>query len=194
MHVAYLCLIPQLKLHFSAKPSSLLLAEHEKSRSAEPEKALLTIAAPPRAISSPSAPITTSLDGRLTKWFKMISQSFAQQHVQPVMISADMYKQQISYYGVAGLSSFLERVEKNRVRRGVPKASLLNSSVELFKGNALTWFSSKHESIGEWDDLVTSLKSAFLVRDYDYDFLDEIRNGTHKVDDKVLIYSANMVV
>lgn len=129
---------------------------------------------------------------RLTNALEMISQLFAQNRIQPGRTSADVYKWQIYYDGAAGLSSFLERVEEIRVARGVSKSSLFNSSVDLFKGNTLAWFRPKRESIREWDDLMTRLKSTFLLRNYEYDLWDENRNRTQGVHEKVWSYIANM--
>lgn len=125
MHDACLKVITQLKLKFSAKASALLLAEQEQSRSEEPEEEPQEISTPPRAVSSSSVPSMINLDLRLTNALEMISQPFAQSRIESGSTRQTCWCWFIEFLGESG---------KIRVARGESKASLFNSSVDLFKG------------------------------------------------------------
>lgn len=90
------------------------------------------------------------------------------------------------------LMSFLERVEELRVARNLTKPNLYLSAIDLFAGNAISWFRSIKTRVCGWDELVQLLKREFLPPDFDDMVWEEIRNRKQIKGEKVSIYIAIM--
>lgn len=91
-----------------------------------------------------------------------------------------VYKWEIHYDGKSDLIPFLERIEELRVARGASSEALFQSAIDLFKGDALSWFRSARNSVSSWDELVGLLRRDFLAPDYDDVIWEEIRNRRHR--------------
>lgn len=85
-------------------------------------------------------------------------------------------KWNVVFDGSQCLFEFLQRVDELSVARGVSKDSLFKSAIDLFSGEALTWFRSYRNKILDWDQLVEFLKRDFLPFDCEEKLWDEIRN------------------
>lgn len=90
------------------------------------------------------------------------------------------------------LMSFLERVEELRVARNISRSTLYLSAIDLFSGDAITWFRSVKGHIGSWAELVQLLKREFLPPDFDDMVWEEIRNKKQLKGEKVSIFIAIM--
>lgn len=109
--------------------------------------------------------------------------------------SVPVYKWNVKFDGElrsGGVNAFLERVDELAYARGVSKADLFLSSVDLFSGKALIWYRSVKNSVRDWDSLVALLKQQFLPSDYDDQLWDEIKARTQGRNESVTIFIAVM--
>lgn len=60
------------------------------------------------------------------------------------------------------INAFLEQVEDLRLSRNVSKEELFHSAIELFEGDALTWYRAVRKQVSSWDDLTKRMKEEFL--------------------------------
>jgi hypothetical protein len=95
-------------------------------------------------------------------------------------------------HGTASLNAFLERVGELRVARGVSTSQLFRSAIDLFSGDALTWFRSIRNDVRDWNDLVSRLKFAFLPPDYDERLNQEIEHRLQGELERPTLYVAAM--
>lgn len=108
--------------------------------------------------------------------------------------SIPVYKWDIKFAGDKNLDliSFLERVEELRVARHVEKKDLYESAVDLFSGNALSWYRSVKNTVNDWDSLVNLLKQEFLPPDYVDKVWEQIRNRYQSSEEPIHIFVAIM--
>jgi transposase InsO family protein len=103
-----------------------------------------------------------------------------------------LYKWNLQFDGKGSVTSFLERVEELRESRGISKGQLFRSAVELFRGDALTWYRPRRSHLKDWDDLCTQLKSSFLPPGYETRLLQEIQKRTQGAEEKLILYVSVM--
>lgn len=60
------------------------------------------------------------------------------------------------------INAFLEQVEDLRLSRNVCKEELFQSAIELFEGDALTWYRVVRKQVSSWDDLTKRMREEFL--------------------------------
>ncbi|GLV46530.1 hypothetical protein CBL_20855, partial [Carabus blaptoides fortunei] len=127
-----------------------------------------------------------SIDARLAAALERISLSLGEpsRRIYTDKSSFPVHKWNVKYDGESGLSIFLERVDEHSSSRGITKQQLFASAVELFTGNALTWFRAKRNTFSTWKQLTTALRETFLPCDYEFNLWDEIRNRTQGSDEK----------
>lgn len=105
------------------------------------------------------------------------------------------YKWNIHFSGTTNkesVISFLEKVESMRIARSVNKDDLFKCAGDLFKSQAWTWYNNNKNRFQSWDQLTQKLKEDFLPYNYDENLLDEIRNRTQGLNEKVSLYIMNM--
>lgn len=90
------------------------------------------------------------------------------------------------------ISAFLERVEELSCSRHVDKNELFKSAIDLFKGNALTWFRANRKKFSSWKDISAALKKQFQPHDYDDRLFEEIKRRTQGEGENIGIYVACM--
>lgn len=98
----------------------------------------------------------------------------------------------ISFDGSCGVNSFLERVEELRVACGFSTDQLMSVAVTLFRGSALDWFRANITNNYTWNDLVSSLRAAFLSGEYEEDIWTDIRNRTQGQQERSVTYISVM--
>lgn len=94
--------------------------------------------------------------------------------------------------GRRSLSAFLERVNELRVARGVSKAVLFTSAVDLFTGSALVWYRANRDQYTTWEEIVEGLKFEFQPVDYDERLIEEIKRRTQGPSESIGMYVAVM--
>lgn len=113
---------------------------------------------------------------------------------RPDISSLRVSKWGLKFAGKGGesLNEFLTRVDEIRIARGVSKAELLRSALDLFEDKALIWYRANKSSCVSWDALVSELKAAFLPANYDDRLVEEIRLRTQGKDESIDVYIAVM--
>lgn len=106
-----------------------------------------------------------------------------------------VYKWGVSFTGQESpdqIFEFLTRIEELRIARGLTKADLLQSAVDIFKGTALLWYRAIKPSVHSWDQLVELLEKEFLPSHLDFTIWDKIRSYKQSVNQKSSIFIATM--
>lgn len=94
--------------------------------------------------------------------------------------------------GRISLAAFLQRVEELRIARGVHKATLFRSALDLFDGNALIWYRANRRYFSNWDELVIGLREQFQPANYNDRLYNEIRRRTQGPREDIGIYVSVM--
>ena len=94
--------------------------------------------------------------------------------------------------GEMSLSTFLERVEERRRSRGISRALLFRDAVDLFEGDAYTWYNMVKEWATDWESLVELMKEQFLPANFDRDLFEEIKRRTQGDHESIGLYIASM--
>lgn len=94
--------------------------------------------------------------------------------------------------GEMSLSTFLERVEEKRRSRGISRALLFRDAVDLFDGDAYTWYNMVKEWATDWESLVELMKDQFLPANFDRDLFEEIKRRTQGDHESIGLYIASM--
>ncbi|KAJ8948609.1 hypothetical protein NQ314_008392, partial [Rhamnusium bicolor] len=94
--------------------------------------------------------------------------------------------------GEMSFSSFMERVEDKRRSRGISRALLFRDAVDLFEGDAYTWYNMVKEWATDWDSLVELIKEQFLPANFDRDLFEEIKRRTQGDHENIGLYIASM--
>lgn len=90
--------------------------------------------------------------------------------------SVPVHKWNITYDGSSSVRDFIERVEELAQARNVSTALLFSSAVELFAGDALSWFRVNRSSFSSWTELVVALKEEFELLDHERRLLAQLRS------------------
>lgn len=98
----------------------------------------------------------------------------------------------LKFDGVSGLNTFLGAVEELRIACGFSQSQLMGVAVILFRGAALDWFRANISLLHTWDDLVSSLKTAFLPGQYEEDIWADIRTRTQGQYERATAYISVM--
>lgn len=109
--------------------------------------------------------------------------------------SVPVYKWNLRFSGEtpASVGNFLERVEELRVSRNVSHSELFVAAVELFEGNALTWFRAMRQQLGSWSELVNALKQEYVPVDFEDQLWESLRSRMHREGEGVGVYFAEML-
>lgn len=156
----------KLRQKFTTQASTHLLAEQETSKTEEDQADIITDPKPaPPATLTPAETLESRLATALERFSLTVADSM--QRLPGDKSNSPVHKWNVKYDGDPGLSSFLERIDKLSASRGVSKPKLFASAVELFTGNAITWFRDKRHTLNTWEELTTALKETFLPSDYE---------------------------
>ena len=119
----------------------------------------------------------------------------AQSGVGPLCKVVPVHKWDVKFSGEPGVSvsSFLERVDELSVARGVSKAQVFVSALDLFEGPALSWYRSIRRTVKTWGELEARLRGDFQPDDYDEQLLEELRRRSQGREESVTIYFACMM-
>lgn len=91
------------------------------------------------------------------------------------------------------VNAFIERVEDLARARGVSHAELLQSALELLKGEPLIFYRANRDSFHTWSELCAGLREEFQTPFYREELFDEIKRRTQGRDESIGIYLAKMV-
>lgn len=98
----------------------------------------------------------------------------------------------IKFDGKSCVLSFIQRMDEFITARGIPSCKILDFGTEIFTGDALHWFRSIRASAPSWEILCDLLKDVFVIPDYDYRLLDEIKARTQGETENITIYLSIM--
>lgn len=90
------------------------------------------------------------------------------------------------------VNAIIERVEDLARDRGVFHAELLQSALELLKGEPLTFYRANRDSFCSWAELCTGLREEFQKTFYTEELFDEIKRRTQGKDESKGIYLTKM--
>lgn len=76
--------------------------------------------------------------------------------------------------------------------RRISRVELFESAIELFEGEALTWFQSVKTRIYDWEDIMRELREEYLPADYEVELWKEIRARTQGKCERIGRYFAVM--
>lgn len=94
--------------------------------------------------------------------------------------------------GDMSFSTFLERVENNRRSRGISRALLFRDAVDLFEGDAYTWYNMVKDWATDWSSLIELMREQFLPENFDRDLFEEIKRRTQGDHESIGLYIASM--
>lgn len=154
-------LLSEVRQKFTTQASAVMFKEHEKSLHEEISE--VKAGETPPSTSTPEHTIDSRLDQILDRL------SLSSNEPRRYVSSPQVHKWNLHYYGGPGLSS---------QARGIRDAQLFESAMELLQGDTLTWLTIRSSRLHTWKELVTALKSTFLLFDYECDLRNEIRNRT----------------
>lgn len=106
-----------------------------------------------------------------------------------------VYKWNFKFSGQSdGLSfnAFLERVDELCKSRNLDKTQLLDSSIELFEGDALLWYRMVRREVNDWNSLIARMKQEFLPSYRSSQLWTQILQRTQGPDESIGIYVATM--
>lgn len=98
----------------------------------------------------------------------------------------------IKFDGKSCVLSFIQRMDEFILARGIPSSKILDFGTEIFTGDALHWFRSVRATASSWEVLCELLKDVFVIPDYDYRLLDEIKARTQGETENITIYLSIM--
>lgn len=110
----------------------------------------------------------------------------------PAKVFDTVSKWSLRFDGNSSVTNFIDGIEELRIACGITKYQLLDASIVLFSGTALSWFRAIRPSVLTWDELIEQLKSTFLPPEYDEEIWNEIRSRTQGAEEKTAIFAAVM--
>lgn len=90
------------------------------------------------------------------------------------------------------VSAFLERIEELCVARNISKKVLFETAIDVFDGQAATWYRSVRKSCSSWTDVVQQLRLAYQPSNYDDQLFNEILKRTQGPQENIGQYVAAM--
>lgn len=90
------------------------------------------------------------------------------------------------------ITAFFERVDELSKARGVSKAILLDSGIDLFAGRAYQFYLDVRREVSSWNELVLMFKAEYQPADYNERLFEEIKRRTQGVEESIGTYLAVM--
>lgn len=94
--------------------------------------------------------------------------------------------------GDMSFCTFVERIEDMRRSRGVSHAILFRDAVDLFVGDAYTWYNMVKEWATDWSSLMNLMREQFLPENFDSDLFEEIKRRSQGSQENIGLYIASM--
>lgn len=94
--------------------------------------------------------------------------------------------------GDMSFCTFVERIEDLRRSRGVSHAMLFRDAVDLFVGDAYTWYTMVKEWATDWSSLIDQMREQFLPENFDSDLFEEIKRRSQGSQENIGLYIASM--
>lgn len=98
----------------------------------------------------------------------------------------------IKYDGKTCVRSFLQKLDEFVKSRGIGYEKVLSFGHEIFTGEALPWFRSIRRQVKDWSQVAEALIADFSPKNFDAQFLSQIRSRLQGKDEKICIYLAVM--
>lgn len=110
--------------------------------------------------------------------------------------SVPVYKWNLKFSGKVGdrlsINAFLLQVEEMCVSRNVSKTQLFLSAMDLFEGDALTWYRVVRRYVQDWNHLVRLMREEFLPPHSSDQLWKQILERTQGANESIGIYVATM--